>query len=27
MLALRGSVMSLRLPGPLDWKANQAIAA
>ena len=27
MLALKGCVMNLRLPGPLDWKANQAVAA
>ena len=27
MLALMGCVMNLRLPGPLDWKANQALAA
>ena len=27
MLALKGLVMSLRLPDPFDWRANQAIAA
>ena len=27
MLALKGCVMNLRVPGPLDWKANQAVAA
>ena len=27
MLALKGCVLNLRLPGPLDWRANQAVAA
>ncbi len=27
MLALKGCVLNLRLPDPLDWKANQAVAA
>ena len=27
MLALKGCVLNLRLPGPLEWKANQALAA
>jgi len=27
MLAPRGCVMNIRLPDPLDWKANQAVAA
>jgi len=27
MLALMGCVMNLGLPGPLDWRANQDMAA
>ncbi len=27
MLALKGCVLNLGLPDPLDWRANQALAA